>query len=67
MLVDSKLLQTVSLKQTHMNEHKLDLLERLEIQGHTKICGNNILNKQSQYKSHIISEHIAQRTLNRLK
>ena len=37
---------------------KLDTLKQLEIYKHTKTHRNNILNEQTQFKSHILFEHI---------
>ena len=41
---------------------KLDTLEQLEIYKHTKTNKNDILNEQTQFKSHALFEHISPHT-----
>ena len=41
----------------HMKGQKLDTLEQLQIYKHTKTQGNNVLNEQMQFKSHILFEN----------
>ena len=48
----------------HIKGRKLDTLEQLEIYKHTKTHKNDILNKQTQFKSHILFEHITLHTHN---
>ena len=43
----------------HTKGRKLDTLEQLEIYKHTKTNKNDILNEQTQFKSHSLFEHIS--------
>ena len=46
----------------HTKARKLDTLEQLEIYKHTKTNKNDILNEQTQFKSHALFEHISPHT-----
>ena len=46
----------------HIKGRKLDTLEQLEIYKHTKTNKNDILNEQTQFKSHALFEHITPHT-----
>ena len=46
----------------HTKGRKLDSLEQLEIYKHTKTNKNDILNEQTQFKSHALFEHITPHT-----
>ena len=46
----------------HTRGRKLDTLEQLEIDKHTKTHKNDILNEQTQFKSHGLFEHITPHT-----
>ena len=48
----------------HTEGRKLDTLEQLEIYKHMKTNKNNILNEQTQFKSHALFEHISPHTHN---
>ena len=48
----------------HTKGQKLDTLEQLEIYKHTKTHKNDILNEQTQFKSHALFEHITPHTHN---
>ena len=47
----------------HTKGRKLDTLEQLEIYKHTKTNKNDILNEQTQLKSHALFEHISPHTV----
>ena len=46
----------------HTKGRKLDTLEQLEIYKHTKTNKNDILNEQTQFKSHALFDHISPHT-----
>ena len=46
----------------HTKGRKLVTLEQLEIYKHTKTNKNDILNEQTQFKSHALFEHISPHT-----
>ena len=48
----------------HTKGRKLDILEQLEIYKHTKTHKNDILNEQTEFKSHILFELITPHTHN---
>ena len=48
----------------HTKGRKLDTLEQLEIYKHTKTNKNDILNEQTQFKTHALFEHISPHTHN---
>ena len=48
----------------HRKGRKLDTLEQLEIYKHMKTNKNDILNEQTQFKSHALFEHITPHTHN---
>ena len=48
----------------HFSSILADTLEQLEIYKHTKTNKNDILNEQTQFKSHALFEHITPHTHN---
>ena len=43
-----------------MKDQKLDTFKQLETYKHMKMHGNNTLNKQNQFRSHILFDYITQ-------
>ena len=53
-------LTTMEILHIHMKGQKLNTLEQLEVYRYTNPHENNILNKQTQFKSHVQFEHTTQ-------
>ena len=51
----------------HTKGRKLNTVEQLEIYKHTKTNKNDILNEQTQFKSHALFVHISPRTHTQLQ